>query len=81
MPLCSSALIDSIPNYSNRDITLFTCPLCATFIFSGTLVEDIPSTLRGSEEAITKVIHAIRLMQQVNYFPELYTDTVDKILK
>ena len=50
------------------------------FIFSGTLVEDLPHTLKTKKDASVKISHAIRLMQQVKKYPELYTNTIEEIL-
>lgn len=80
-PICESELKNKQDGHGGRDVTVFSCPLCGDFIFSRTLVEDLPHTLQTKKDASTKISHAIRMMQQVKRFPELYTNTVEEILK
>lgn len=80
-PVCGSQLNGKVDGPGGRDVTNFSCPLCGDYIFSRTLVEDLPHTLETKKDASTKISHAIRMMQQVKRHPELYTNTVDEILK
>ncbi len=80
-PVCQSEPTKREPDNRGRDVVHFTCPLCGEFTFSGSLVEDIAHTIRTVPGSELKISHAIRLMQQSTRRPELYTDTVQEILK
>lgn len=80
-PVCQSEPTKREPDARGRDVVHFHCPLCGEFTFSGTLVEDITHTIRTVPDAALKISHAIRLMQQSTRRPELYTNTIDEILK
>ncbi|MCH8079800.1 MAG: hypothetical protein IIA06_08495 [Proteobacteria bacterium] len=80
-PVCASELKAKQEGPDGRDVTVFSCPLCGDYIFSGTLVADLPHTLETNKDASTKISHAIRMMQQVKRNPELYSNTVEEILK
>lgn len=68
-----------MPN--GRDVTFFSCPLCGDFTLSGTLVATIPSVIKNNENSIPKISHALRTMQEINKGAELYTNTIEEILK
>lgn len=80
-PVCNSQLTDMRERPGGRDATFFSCPLCGDFVLSGTLIATLPHTVQADKEASAKISHAIRMMQQVNQGAELYTNTVDEILK
>ena len=50
-------------------------------MLSGTLLATLPNTLQREKDAGAKISHALRTMQQMNKGAELYTNTVDEILK
>ncbi len=50
-------------------------------MLSRTLVATLPNTLQTKKDASAKISHALRTMQQVNKGAELYTNTIDEILK
>lgn len=79
--VCASPLKEFKPNPGGRDATFFSCPLCGDFVLSGTLTSTLPSILAKEKDAAAKISHALRTMQQVNKGTELYTTTVDAILK
>ena len=80
-PVCNLGLKDFRDNLDGRDATFFSCPMCGDFILSGTLIATLPSILKQDKDAIAKISHAIRTMQQANKGAELYTNTVAEILK
>lgn len=80
-PVCQSEPITRDPDASGRDVVHFSCPLCGTYTFSGTLVEDIACTIQTVPGARLKISHAMRLMQQTTKRPEIHTNTIDEILK
>ncbi len=80
-PVCQSEPTKREPDNRGRDVIHFTCPLCGEYTFSRTLVEDIAHTLRTVPASALKISHAIRLMQQSTKRPELYTNTIEEVLK
>lgn len=80
-PICSSQLKECVRNPDGRDATRFSCPLCGEFVLSGSLIATLPAKLAKDKDAATKLSHAIRAMQQVNEGAELYTTTLDAILR
>lgn len=80
-PVCSSNLEKKTPNSNGRDVTSFSCPLCGDFTLSNTLIATLPHTLSTQADSAIKISHAIRTMQHVNKGAELYTSTIDAILK
>ena len=79
-------MYDSCPIYQSqlkesRDASFFSCPLCGDFILSSSLLASIPYTLKKDCDASAKISHALQSMQQINEVEELYTTTVDEILK
>jgi len=80
-PVCNSLLKDVRESPNGRDSTLFSCPRCGDFVLSRTLLATLPKTLEGDKNASAKISHALRTMQQVNKGAELYTNTVEAILK
>ena len=77
-PVCNSSL-DDIREGSGG--VFFSCPMCGDFKLTDSLLADLPHTLRTKKEASKKISHAIRLMQQNNDGAELYSYTIDEILK
>ena len=80
-PVCQEKLEKSIDRPDGRDATCFSCPLCGVFILSRTLISSLPAIIQKNKDASAKISHAIRMMQQVNKGTELYTTTVNEILK
>lgn len=80
-PICSSQLKNLTRNPAGRDANTYSCPLCGDFVLSGTLIATLPNTLKREKDAAAKISHALRTMQQINRGAELYTTTVDAILK
>ena len=80
-PVCNSVLKNKVERPNGRDVTIFSCQLCGEYNSSRTLVQSLPHTLQTKKDASAKISHAIRLMQQVKKQPELYTNTVEAILK
>lgn len=80
-PICASQLKEVKENPNGRDATFFSCPRCGDFVLSGTLLATLPNTLQQEKDAGAKISHALRTMQQVNKGAELYTNTIDEILK
>jgi len=80
-PVCNSQLKKIIQNPKGRDATFFSCPRCGDFMLSGTLLATLPHILSQDKDAPAKISHALRSMQQLNKGAELYTNTVDEILK
>ena len=80
-PVCRSQLNGKKENIDGRDVTSFSCSMCGDFMFSRSLAVTMPHYLEANKDASTKISHAIRMMQQVNRVPELYTNTVEEILK
>ncbi|MFA5353809.1 MAG: hypothetical protein WC291_06235 [Thermodesulfovibrionales bacterium] len=80
-PVCASTLTNAeiLPN--GRDAARFSCPLCGDFILSGSLIASLPHILRRNKDASHKISHALRTMQHTNTTTELYTNTVEQILK
>lgn len=80
-PVCASELNSKNDAPGGKDVTIYSCPLCGDFTFSRSLVAGLPHLIETNENASTKISHAIRLMQNVKSSPELYTNTVEEILK
>lgn len=80
-PVCHSPLKERRPHIDGRDGAYFSCPLCGEFILSESLIATLPYTHRENKDAAAKISHALRTMQQTNKGAELYTNTVQEILK
>ncbi|RLB07288.1 MAG: hypothetical protein DRG59_06605 [Deltaproteobacteria bacterium] len=80
-PVCDSQLINTIERPNGRDVTLFSCPRCGEFIVSGTLLATLPNIIQREKDASAKLSHALRTMQLIKRGAELYTNTVNEILK
>jgi len=80
-PVCNSQLKGVRENPNGRDATFFSCPRCGDFMLTGTLLATLPNTLQQEKDAGAKISHALRTMQQMNKGAELYTNTIDEILK
>ncbi len=80
-PVCHSPLKEKRPYIDGRDGAYFSCPLCGEFVLSESLIATLPYTHQEHKEAAAKISHALRTMQQTNEGAELYTNTVQEILK
>ncbi len=80
-PVCASELTSKNDAPDGKDVTIYSCPLCGDFVFSRSLVASLPHAIETEKDASTKISYAIRLMQNAKDCPELYTNTVDEILK
>lgn len=80
-PVCGSELKAITESPEGRDATYYSCPQCGDFILSRTLVATLPTKLAENADASAKISHALRSMQQVNEGAELYTTTVEEVLK
>lgn len=80
-PVCNTELKEIKPTLDGRDATFFSCPLCGDFVLSGSLLATLPHILQKEKDASTRISHAIRRMQETNKAAELYTTTIDAILK
>ena len=79
--MCESQLNGRQRNPGGRDVTVFSCPMCGDFTLSNTLVSDLPSTKKGTDDANPLINRAIRKMQESNKDVELYTTTLGKTLE
>lgn len=80
-PICASRLNDQQANPNGRDATFYSCPSCGDFVLSGTLIATLPHVLAQNKDAAAKIGHAIRTMQRESKGAELYTNTVEAILR
>ena len=80
-PICKATLEWKRDHPDGLDATLFSCTQCGEFLLSRTLVEDLPETIRRVNDASAKISHAIRTMQHNTKRVEIYTNTIDEILK
>jgi len=80
-PVCNSQLKEIRQSRQGRDAKFFSCPRCGDFVLSGELLATLPQILSQDKDASAKISYALRSMQQLNRGAELYTDTVDEILK
>lgn len=80
-PVCNSQLKELRPNPDRRDASFFSCPQCGDFILSRSLIATLPHTLQSNKDAIAKISHALRAMQETNKGAKLDEYTIDAILK
>jgi len=80
-PVCSSKLNHFDNHPDGRDATFFSCPKCGDFTLSGTLVATLPKIIERDKDASAKISHTLWRMQQENKGAELYTNTIEEILK
>ena len=80
-PVCDSQLSEITRAPEGRDVNKYICPLCGEFTLSRSLVATLPATRDKNPKASAKLSHALRMMQQANRGAEMYTNTVEEVLK
>jgi len=80
-PVCASQLKDIKEHPNGRDVVVYSCPMCGDFTLSGTLAATMQSVIQNNKDSVPKISHALRTMQEINRGAELYTNTIDEILK
>jgi hypothetical protein len=80
-PVCSSHLKEVRNSPGGRDASFFSCPSCGDFVLSGSLIASLPEIVQKNKDASAKISHALRMMQRIDEGAELYTTTVEEILK
>ena len=80
-PVCKSNLIEFEEGPDGFDGNRYSCPRCGNFRFSRTLVSTLPNKLSSDSSAWAKISHALRSMQGNDQVAEMYSNTIDEVLK
>lgn len=81
-PVCSiTQSKDDILPWSGSDSTYISCPSCGKFIITGPVALFFSPEFQSDPEAVVKVSHSIRQMQNPDHPPALTMDVINKILE
>lgn len=80
-PVCETGLNKMPESDGMRAVVYYSCPQCGDFVLSVVLLKILPKMIRENPEGRLKISHAIRSMQKSKKTPEIYSDTIEELLK
>lgn len=80
-PVCQSTLLTEPRSDGRRDTIHFGCPRCGHFALSRSALEDLPETLRQSQDATAKLSHALRRASDASSHDFFSSYTIHEVLK
>lgn len=82
-PICGSdAQVSAVRRtYDGREAHHIPCERCGVFFATEEAVQDLPGTLRGDIERVTRVAHGVRRMQHPTRPPILTNEMIDRLLQ